>query len=565
MAQENATCPVLEYAQKVLSGEIIAGELVKLACQRHLDNLRDSQLNVTTFEYYFDDLAAAHAIDFYRYLKHSKGKWARQSFQLELWQKFIVGSLFGWLERDTQLRRFRVAYDEIARKNGKSTLAAGVGNYLTIADGEYGAEVYSAATKLDQAKLTFDEASRMVKASPDLLQHVRVYRKNMSVAETGAKFEPLGADSNSLDGLNVHGAVIDEYHAHKSSALYDVIESGTSAREQPLIFVITTAGFNIQGPCHQLREYAVKVLKGIQSDETFFAYIAAIDEDDDPFDESCWPKANPNLGVSKGMDYMRRQANKAKQLASAYVNFLIKDLNRWVNAVVKWMPLQRWDAAAGVIDKERLLGRKCIGGLDLSTKTDISAFALLFPPEEESGVYEVLLFFWMPEETDFKEREERDGVPYRKWIKDGLIMTTPGNIIDYRFIKKTVLDLAKLYDVQEIAFDPWNATQIALELADEGLEMVELSQNLRNLSAATKELEALVIAKRFFHGGNEVLRWMADNVVIRMDANENIAPDKKKSSNRIDGIAAIIDALARALVFREKRKSAYEKRGLRKL
>lgn len=564
MVQGNVTCPVRDYAEKVLSGEIIAGELVKLACQRHMDNLRDSQLAVSTFEYYFDDLAADHAINFYRYLKHSKGKWARRSFELEPWQKFIVGSLFGWLHKVTQLRRFRTAYDEIARKNGKSTLAAGIGNYLTIADDEYGAEVFAAATKRDQAKITFNEASRMVKASPDLLQVTRVYKNNMVVIETGSKFEPLGADSNTMDGLNVHGALIDEYHAHKTSALYDVIESGTSAREQPLIFVITTAGFNMHGPCYQLREYAIKVLRGIQTDETFFSFIAAIDDEDDPFDESVWPKANPNLSISKDLAYMRKQANKAKQMASAYVNFLIKDLNRWVNAVVKWMPVARWDASAGVVIPDELKDRKCYGGLDLSSKTDITAFALLFPPEDEGGDYQLLVYFWMPEETDFREREEKDGVPYRQWIKDGLIMTTPGNVIDYRYIRKTINELAKEYQIKEIAFDPWNATQISLELADDGFEMVEMGQGLRNLSEATKELEALVISKRFHHGGNLVLRWMADNVVIRMDPNENIAPDKKKSTARIDGIAATINALCRAITDRTK-ESVYEKRGLRSL
>lgn len=563
MDHENATCPVREYAERVLAGDIPAAEPVRLACQRHLNNLRDSELNVTMFPYYFDDLAAQHAIGFFDYLRHSKGKWARQSFKLELWQKFIIGSLFGWLERETQLRRFRTAYEEIPRKNGKSTKVSGVGLYLTLADEEYGAEVYAAATKRDQAKITFDEAARMVKASPDLMQEFRVYKNNLHVIETGSKFEPLGADSDSQDGLNVHGGLIDEYHAHKTSAMYDVIESGTSAREQPLIYVITTAGVNQNGPCYQLREYAMKVLKGIEPDETFFAYIATIDEGDDPFDPEVWMKANPNLGVSKSIDYMVKQANKAKHMPSAYVNFLIKDLNRWVNAAVKWIPLHKWDESAGSIDLEKLKGRKCYGGLDLSSKLDITAFALVFPPEERDGEYIILVFFWLPED-EMQEREDRDKFSYGHWVREGLIYPTPGNVIDYQFIRKTIKDLAGVYDIQEIGFDPWNATQTSLELTDDGLKMVPVPQNIKNLSDPTKEFEKLVVAQRLIHGGNPVLRWMVDNTVVRMDENDNIAPAKKKSTGRIDGVAAVITAMARAILHEDNR-SIFEKRGVRQL
>jgi phage terminase large subunit-like protein len=563
MDQENVLCPVREYAERVLSGDIPAGEPVRLACQRHMDNLRDAALSVTTFEYYFDELAAQHALDFFGYLRHSKGKWARQPFELQLWQKFIVGSIFGWLHKKTQLRRFRTAYEEIPRKNGKSTKVSGIGLYLTLADEEYGAEVYAAATKKDQAKITFDEASRMVRASPDLLQYFRVYKNNLHVIDTGSKFEPLGADSDSQDGLNVHGGLIDEYHAHKTSAMYDVIESGTSAREQPLIYVITTAGVNQNGPCYQLRDYAIKVLRGIQPDETFFAYIATIDDEDDPFDPEVWMKANPNLGISKSIDYMVKQANKAKQMATAYVNFLIKDLNKWTNAVVKWIPMSKWDASAGEIELEKLKGRKCYGGLDLSTKLDITAFALVFPPEEPDGEYIVLVYFWIPENV-VQEKEEKDKVLYSNWIEKGLVYATPGDVIDYQFIRKTVNDLGKLYKIQEIAYDPWKATQTALELTDDGFIMVELSQTLKNLSEATQEFEKLVVSKKLIHGGNPVMRWMVDNTVVRMDENENVAPAKKKSTGRIDGVAATINALARAIVHEDKT-SVYEKRGPRTL
>lgn len=561
MENENTICPVLEYAEKVLSGEIIAGELVKLACQRHINDLEKSKY--VAFPYYFDSYAADHAIDFYNYLKHSKGKWARQPFVLELWQKFIVGSLFGWLNKNDQLRRFRTSYNEVPRKNGKSTISSGIGLYLTIADDEYGAEVYAVATKKDQAKITFDEAARMVKASPDLMKHVRVYTNNLHAIETGSKFEPLSADSGSLDGLNVHGGLIDEYHAHKNANMYHVIESGTSAREQPLIFVITTAGVNQNGPCYQLREYALKVLKGIETDDTFFAYIATIDEGDDPFDPAVWAKANPNLGISKNLDYMIKQAAKAKHMPSAYIEFMIKDLNVWVNASIKWMNLTKWDASAGEFTPEfleSLKGRKCYGGLDLSSRYDITAFVLVFPPLEKDGEWIVLPHFWVPGD-ELQEREERDDVPYRDWIKKGFMNITEGNIIDYDFIVQAINDLAKEYDIVEIGFDDWNATQTTLRLTDDGHTMISIKQGYKSLSEPMKELEALILAERFRHGGHPVLRWMADNVVARTDPNMNIAPDKKKSTARIDGISGTLNALNRALLHQPKKPSIYITRG----
>lgn len=564
---EEKICPVSDYAERVLSGEIIAGDPVRLACQRHVENLRDSKLNVTTFEYYFDDLAADHAIRFYDYLKHSKGKWARQSFILEPWQKFIIGSLFGWLHKKTQLRRFRTSYDEVPRKNGKTTLASGIGLYLTIADDEYGAEVYAIATKFKQAKeLTFDESKMMVRASSDLSQQVRTYTNSIHVIDTGSKFEPLGSDSNTQDGLNVHGGIIDEYHAHKNADMYHVIESGTSAREQPLIFVITTAGSNQHGPCFQLRDYALKILKKLHKDETFFAYIATIDEGDDIYDPATWKKANPNLEVSKNLDYMIKQAAKAKQMPSAYVEFLTKDLNVWTNASIKWMPLSKWDLSAGNHTPElieSLKGRKCYAGLDLSSKTDITALVLIFPPDEKNGDYIIIPYFWIPED-DLQEREEKDKFQYRHWVDKKVIQTTPGNTIDYDYIKQTIINLGKEYKILEISYDEWNATQIALELQAEGFTMVPARQGFKTLSEPMKEVERLVLEKRFIHGGNPVLRWMADNVVAKVDTNTNIMPDKSKSTTRIDGIAACINGMRRIIDHQVEKKSVYE-RGMRKL
>jgi phage terminase large subunit-like protein len=562
MPKSVSDCPVLEYAEKVLNGEIIAGELVQLACQRHMDDLEKADDD--GFPFYFDEDEAGHAIGFYNFLKHSKGEWAGKKFHLELWQKFIVGSIFGWKRKADHQRRFRTAYNEIPRKNGKSTLSSGVGLYLLVADAEPGAEIYSAATKRDQAKITFDEAANMVKASPDLFKRIRVYKNNLHVITTSSKFLPLGADADSLDGLNVHGAIVDEFHAHKNQELWDVLETATGARRQSLMFAITTAGFNQSGPCYALREYAVKVLKGTNAkkDETFFAFIATIDEGDDWKDPKVWVKANPNYGVSVKHDDLQRLAEKAIEMPTAQNNFLTKRLNVWTKSVTAWMPLHKWDASGGLIVPENLKNRRLFGGLDLSSKTDITAFVLLSEPEDpETGVYDILPFFWVPEEN-MREREDRDNVPYSAWVRQGLVFTTPGNVIDYAYIRQKINQLRDdKYIFQEIAFDPWNSLQLSLELDGDGFDMVEVRQGFKSMSEPTKQLETLVLQKRLNHGDNPVLRWMIENVAVRTDPNLNIMPDKKNSTGRIDGIVALIMGLSR-MIIHEDTTSVYESRGV---
>lgn len=526
--------------------------------RRHIDDLEhgaDRGLR-------FDERLAARACAFFpRFLRHSKGEWAGYPLHLEPWQQFIIWSLFGWL-RDDGARRFRTAYMEVARKNGKTTLAAGIGLYLLDADGEPGAEVYTAATKRDQARIAHGEATRMVKASPLLRRRIRVYRDNLHVVETASKFEPLGRDADSMDGLNVHGAIVDEIHAHRTRDVWDVLDTATGSRRQPLIVGITTAGFDRQSLCWELHEYTEKVLDGALQDDSWFGAIYAIDDaDNDPFDESIWPKANPNLGVSVKLDDMRRLAMKAREMPSALNSFLRLRLNRWTQAESSWINMDVWRENAAPVDADALKGRTCYGGLDLSSTTDITAFVLVFPPTGAGDRYHVLCRFWIPEDS-MRERSLRDRVPYDAWVRDGYITATPGNVIDYDYVLAQIDEDAQRYDIAEIAFDRWGATRIVQDLEDAGMAVVQFGQGFSSMSSPTKELERLLLARKLAHGGNPVLSWMAGNVVVREDPAGNIKPDKGRSSEKIDGIVALIMALDRALRHTKAAGSVYEERGL---
>jgi phage terminase large subunit-like protein len=327
------TDPVTTYARRVLTGKILAGNLVRLACQRHLDDLQSGPARGLRF----NKPAALHAIDFFPLLQHSQGEWAGAPFTLQPWQMFLIGTLFGWKRADGA-RRFRTAYNEVARKNGKSTLSAGVGLYLFDGDDEPGAQVFTAATKRDQARIVHSEAVRMVKASPALRSHIRVFKDNLSIEATASKYEPLGADSDTMDGLNVHGAIIDELHAHKNSGIVDILETARGARRQPLIFEITTAGYDRHSICWQHRDYSEKVLRGILNDDAWFAYIACLDAGDRWDDERVWPKANPNYGISCKPEIMRDMARRAAELPRAQNAFRQKHLDEWTEQAERWIP-----------------------------------------------------------------------------------------------------------------------------------------------------------------------------------------------------------------------------------
>jgi phage terminase large subunit-like protein len=574
--------PAERYARDVVRGRVVACRLVRKACQRHLDDLKNGAERGLVF----NTEMAQRALDFFSVLHHSKGEWAGQLLVLEPWQQFITWSLFGWKrarnkrwvvekgghrEDQSGARRFQTAYIEVARKNGKSTWAAGIGLYLAFADetpdGEPGAEVYSAATKRDQARIVHGEAIRMVRKSPMLRKHgVIIFKDNLHRTDTDQKYEPLGSDSDSTDGLNIHGAIVDELHAHKTRAMWDVLVTATSARRQPMIIAITTAGTNRQSVCWDIHEYTRQVLEGIVQDDAWFGIIFSLDEGDDWRDESTWMKSNPNLGVSKKWSDMRPKASRARSMTSALNAFLQKELNIWVSGETKWMAMDEWRKCAGSVDAldlpEALAGRPCWSGLDLSTSVDITALVHVFPPLVEGESWSVVCRFWIPEDNLF-ERCKNDGVPYDTWRDEGFLEATPGNVIDYDWIFEQLEEDAQQFQIMEIPFDRWGASSVVQTLQKMNLNVIVFGQGYQSMSPPMKELERLVAAHKIVHGNNPVLTWMADNLIAKMDPAGNIKPDKARSKEKIDGIVALLMGLDRGLRNQgETGKSVYEDRGL---
>lgn len=540
-------------------GDAPVGKLRRLAWERHCRDLETGGQRGL----WFDEEAADRVVTFFEsFLRHEKGEWAGQPLLLEPWQREeVLRPLFGWKRADGT-RRYRFGYVEIPRKNGKSTVGGGVGDYLLIADGERGAEVYSAATKRDQAKIVFNAAAGMIRQSPELSRFATVLRNNISVEETASKFEPVSSESSTLDGLNASGVIIDELHAHRDRGVYDVLVTSMGAREQPLVFIITTAGvYNPESIGWELHDYAVKVLEGSIDDDAWFAFIAAADDEDDWRDPVTWRKANPNYGVSVKPSYMEEAAKAAEARPAATNTFLRLHLNRWTQQAQRWLSVEKWNACDGPVDVASLAGRPCFAGLDLAQKLDIAGTVLAFP-EPDGGGYTLLPRFYVPEEVVL-EREQKGSRPsYAAWVRDGHLLTTPGNVIDYDFIRRDINEQGKLYDIREIAFDPWAAMQVSLQLAGDGFTMVQMRQGFLSLSEPSKEFERLIVSGKIRHGGHPVLRWMVSNVQTTEDAAGNIKPDKGKSTEKIDGVVASIMAIGRAMLQPTPKGSVYKRRGL---
>lgn len=556
MARSSAADPVTAYARSVVAGKVPAGRLQLLACQRHLADLKGGKKRGLTF----DVAEAEKAIKFFTFLRHSKGKWAGQGFVLAPWQGFIIGSLFGWKRADGK-RRFRTAYNEVPRKNGKSTLSAGIALRLAFFDGEPGAEVYCAATKRDQAKIVFDEAKRMRDKTPALKARIAAFVANLHISSTACKLEPLGADVDGMDGLNIHGAVVDELHAHKTRAMVDVLETATGSREQPLVFYITTAGTDRHSVCWASHEYGVKVLEGIVEDDTLFVFITCADEGDDWGDPKTWAKANPNLGVSVHLDDLKRKAARAREIPSEQNAFRRLHCNEWTESISVWIPDDVWMRGAEPVDETALRGRACFAGLDLAQTRDITALVLLFP--DEAGGYDVVCRFWCPRDQ-IAERAKTDRAPYDVWVDQGFLIATEGNVTDLDFVEREVLDLAAEFELRKLAFDRYMALQIITHLKDQlGEErVIDFGQGFISMAAPTKELERLAVEGNLRHGGHPVLRWMNRNVMIRMDPAGNMKIDKGKSAEKVDGMVALVEALGVASLHSTEQASVYETRGL---
>jgi phage terminase large subunit-like protein len=539
------------WARAVVANEVVACELVKLACKRHL---RDLELGAERGLVWRPDFAQYALAFFPKFCRHSKGEWARKPLTLGGWQKFSIGSVFGW-HREDGTRRFRYVYEELPRKNGKSTTLAGVGLFMLDCDGEEGAEIYAAATKKDQARIIFDEAKRMVRTSPELSKHIVPLKLNLSVEATSSKFEPLSSDENTLDGLNPHCILIDELHKHKNRSLLDVMDTAVGSRRQPLIWIITTAGDESPESVYASEnDYAVKVLQGVIEDDNVFAFIATMDKGDKWDDPKTWEKANPNFGVSVKQADLERQALKASKSPTALSAFMRLRLNVRSSHIESAIDMNVWAANGGKRrELETLKGRRCWGGLDLSSKIDISAFVLLFEPSDDTdGKYLLMPRFWMPADT-LEDRAAKDrNANYRQWVDDGYIEVTPGNVVDHSEIERAVLAANKEFVISSIAFDPWNATQLSSSLTGAGVPMVEFIQGLRSYTEPTKEFLNYLLDRKFDHGNNPVLRWMASNLKTHMDKNLNRMPHKMHSTGRIDGITASIMALGRCIAIPEE-------------
>lgn len=501
-------------------------------------------------QFYYDEVAAQKAVDFFaKFCKHVKGPLAGQPFVLDDWQeRDIVRPLFGWKRKADGTRKYRRAYIEIPRKSGKSTLVAGLGNYLLTADGELGAEVYSAAADRDQAAIVFDVAKQMVEASPALAKRVQPYRRSMVVQQTGSSYKVLSADAPTKHGLNASAILFDELHTQPNRELWDVLTTSTGARTQPLVIAITTAGYDKHSICWEQHDYAVKVRDGVIPDDSLLVVIYAAEEKDDWTDPKVWAKANPGLGKSITLEYLKAEAKRAQEVPAYQNTFRRLHLNQWTEQATRWIDMAVWERNTGEpFTAESLKGRECFAGLDLASTTDITALPLLFPPVEEGERWKILWNFWVPRDG-MEKRARLDRVPYDVWSREGLITATEGNITDYGIIRRDINDLRGKYNIKEIAFDRWNASQLVTQLMDDGLAMVEFGQGFASMAAPTKELLTLLLGENLAHGGNPVATWMASNVTVRTDPAGNVKPDKGKSTERIDGIVALIMALGRAIV-----------------
>jgi phage terminase large subunit-like protein len=517
---------------------------VRLTCERHIRDLADGHKRGLTWR---PDVAA-HAIAFNDFLLHSKGEWAGRPVKLEAWQKFIRGSVFGWLRNDG-LRRFRTAYVEVARKNGKTTDAAAIALKGLVADKEPGSEVFSAATKKDQARLVFEEARRMVLRSPMLSREVKVLTRVLAVDETLSSFVALSSDERTLDGLNPHVIVIDELHRHRSRAVLDVLDTAMGSRRQPLLWIITTAGDDATETVYAAENaYAMGVAEGVIKDDSYFSYIATLDKGDRWDDPKVWIKANPNLHVSVKMDDMRRQALKASRSPPALVAFKRLRLNVRTSDATRAIDMDVWRRnSGGPFDPAELMDRHFFGAIDLSSRVDLTAWVKLYPPIGEETRWKVVPRFWMPSDT-VEAKTDRDQVQYRRWISEGLIETTEGNVIDHSEIQAAVMEDCRTAQPISIAYDPWNAMQLAVSLDNAGLPIFQFNQGVRFYSAPTKQFEAMLLSEQLDHGDNEVLAWMASNLHVLTYENDNRMPSKKHSVSRIDGITSLIMCVGQSMI-----------------
>lgn len=552
---KTAMHPAEQYAADVRDGKIIACHWVKRAVERYYSDLD----NAIDKGWVFSRQHAIRAISFIEKLCHVKGRWAGERLKLEPWQLFITWNIFGWLMADTMKRRFLTAYTEVARKNGKTTWAAGIALYMEFADKEIGAEVYSVAAARDQARICFDTARSMVQRCA-LNELASVYTNAITFERNGCTYQPLSSDAGNLDGKNSHCVIVDEYHAHKTDEVVDVMTTSVGAREQPLIFFITTAGKNTAAPCYAYRKRMCDILDGVIEADRDFAIIYTLDDAEDVDNPDNWVKANPCLGASLSMEWLAEQYRTMRTSPLKEANILTKTFNMWVDAPEVWISDKLWAGIVSEVPAESLPGKPCIMAIDLANVNDYVAVVKLF---REAGRYQYLWRFYIPEDK-YKARYDiqRENANIAEWVRRGYVTVTPGNVIDDSYILADIDEDMQTYNVETVAYDPWNSKHVATQIAERGANIVPFTQTIGNFALPTKEFERLVGMGLIDHYNNPVARWMLSNVVIREDVNGNKRPDKGRSSEKIDGIVAAIMALGQALSDDIDTASVYESRGL---
>lgn len=511
----------------------------------------------------FDEGKARRTVEFINCLKHTKGRWRGQPFELLPWQEKIIRDVFGTV-KENGYRQYNTAYVEIPKKNGKSELAAGVALYMTCGDNEWGAEVYGCASDRQQASIVFDVAVDMVDQCPALKKRIKPVMsvKRLVYQPTNSFYQVLSAEAYTKHGLNVHAVIFDELHSQPNRELFDVMTKGSGdARTQPLFFLITTAGTDRHSVCFEQHQKAEDIILGRKIDDTFYPVIYGASDEDDWTSEKVWYDANPSLGYTIDIEKVRNACMSAMDNPAEENIFRQLRLNQWVKQSTRWMQMEKWDACGFPVDERELLGRECFGGLDLSSTTDITALVLLFPPRAENEKYILLPYFWIPEEN-MRLRVRRDHVPYDVWEQQGFLKTTEGNVIHYGFIERFIEELGTRYNIREIAFDRWGAVQMVQNLEGLGFTVVPFGQGFKDMSPPSKELMKLTLEQKMAHGGHPVLRWMMDNIFVRTDPAGNIKPDKEKSTEKIDGAVATVMALDRAIRNGQNSGSVYDSRGI---
>lgn len=548
-----------QYAEDILTGDIPACKFVKQACQRFVDDYDRSLTN--SFPYRLDFEKAQEWCEFLEKMPHVKGRWAANHEKLKLssWQVFVIVNIYGWVHKKTGLRRFREVYIEVPRKNGKSFLVASIGNGMLTIDGEHGAEVYCGATTEKQAWEVYRPAKLMCTKLPAFRNKYGIVVNARSIVResNGDKFEPLIGDPG--DGSSPSCAIVDEFHEHPTSDQVDTMQTGMGARDQPLLFIITTAGSDTGGPCYEKRQDVINILRRTVEDERIFGIIYTLDEDDEWNTIEAQIKANPNYGVSVSADFLEGQLAQARRSAVKQNAYRTKHLNQWVGAKTAWLNVLALHACRkknlNLADQR---GRKCFIGLDLASKTDVACKAILFPPDDKTGKYRVFVKHYLPESA---LEDNANAERYRAWHAEGWLTITPGNVTDFSYIEEDMKESMGEFEIQEIAYDPFQATQFATHMLEDGYPMIEYGQTVKNISEPMKQLEAEILKQNIEFEMDPMLFWMFGNVVAKVDAKDNIFPRRERNQNKIDGPVSVIIAMARAIAMQEA--NPYDTRGIR--